>query len=109
MFEDEDQQVIKPTCAKDSSWLPVIGFTNSLCARFMCMTTDHTSIEEYKQKFFSNHSTSCPCGEVKVQTREHIVMECDLCDPSTRPCNIIINSFIHFLMDNSGAFSFNNG
>jgi len=68
MFEDEDQQVIKLTCAKDSSWLPVIGFTDSLCGRFMYMTTGHACIEEYRQKFFSNHPTSCPCGEVKVQT-----------------------------------------
>jgi len=31
-FKDEKQQVIKPTDAKGSLWLPVIGFTNSLCA-----------------------------------------------------------------------------
>ena len=30
-FENEDQQVIKPTYAKGGSWLPFIGFTNSLC------------------------------------------------------------------------------
>ena len=28
---------------------------------------------------------------------------------STRPCNIVINSFVHFLMDNPSAFSFDNG
>ena len=31
-FEDKKQQVIKPTYAKGGSWLPFIGFTNSLCA-----------------------------------------------------------------------------
>jgi len=31
-FKDERQQVIKPTYARGSSWLPAIGFTNSLCA-----------------------------------------------------------------------------
>ena len=31
-FEDEKQQVIKPTYAKGGSWLPFIGFTNLLCA-----------------------------------------------------------------------------
>jgi len=30
-FEDEKQQVIKPMYAKGGSWLPFIGFTNSLC------------------------------------------------------------------------------
>ena len=52
--------------------------------------------------------TSCPCSKAKVQFHEHIIMECDLYNPSTRPCNIIINSFIHFLTDNPGMFSFNN-
>jgi len=44
-FEDEKQRVIKPTYAKGGSWLPVIGFTNSLCARFTCMTTGHAPSE----------------------------------------------------------------
>jgi len=106
MFEDKDQRVIKPTYAKGSSWLPSIGFTNSLCARFTHMTMGHAPIGEYRQRFFPNLPTSCPCGEAEVQTREHIIMECDLHNPSTCPCNIIINSFVHFLADNPGAFSF---
>jgi len=31
-FENKKKIVIKPTYAKGSLWLPVIGFTNSLCA-----------------------------------------------------------------------------
>jgi len=108
-FEDKKQIVIKPTYAKGSLWLPVIGFTNSLCAQFTCMTTGHVLIGEYKQRFFPHLPTCCPCGEAKSQTREHIVMECNLYDPSTRPCNTIINSFVHFLADNPGAFSSDNG
>jgi len=42
MFKDEDQQVIKPTYTKGGSWLPIIGFTNSLCVYFTHMTTGHT-------------------------------------------------------------------
>jgi len=108
-FRDEKQQVIRPTYTKGGSWLPFIGFTNLLCAQFTCMTTGHAPIGEYRQRFFPHLPTSCPCGEAKVQTHEHIVMECNLHDPSTRPCNIIINSFIHFLADNPGMFSFDNG
>ena len=107
-FEDEKQQVIKPTYTKGGSWLPFIGFKNSLCTRFTCMTTGHAPIGEYRQRFFPHLPTSYLCGKVEVQTREHIIMECDLHDPSTRPCNIIINSFVHFLTDNPGAFSFDN-
>jgi len=73
------------------------------------MTTDYMLIREYKQRFFPNLPTSCLYSKAKVQTQEHIIMEYNLYDPSTYLCNIIINSFIHFLADNSGAFSFNNG
>jgi len=107
-FKDEKEKVIEPTYAKGGSWLPVIGFTNSLCARFTRMTTGHAPIGEYRQRFFPHLPTSCPCGKAEVQTREHIVMECDRHDPFTRPCNIIINSFVHFLADNPEAFSFDN-
>jgi len=48
-FKDENQQVIKPTYAKGGSWLPIVGFTNSLCARFTRMTTGHAPIGEYRQ------------------------------------------------------------
>ena len=42
-FEDEKQRVLKPTYAKGDLWLPIIGFTNSLYARFTCMTTGHAT------------------------------------------------------------------
>jgi len=107
-FEDKNQKVIKPTYAKGGSWLPSIGFTNSLCARFTRMTTGHAPIGEYRQRFFPHLPISYLCGKAEVQTQEHIIMECDTHDPSTRPCNIIINSFVHFLVDNPSAFSFDN-
>jgi len=43
-FEDKKQQVIKLTYTKGGSWLPFIGFTNLLCARFTRMTTGHAPI-----------------------------------------------------------------
>jgi len=107
-FEDKKQRVIKPTYAKGSSWLLVIEFTSALCACFTHMTTEHAAIGEYRQRFFPHLPTSCPCGEAEVQTCKHIIMECNRHNPSTQPCNIIINSFVHFLADNPGAFSFDN-
>ena len=108
-FEDEKEQVIKPTYAKGGSWLLFIGFTNSLCAWFTCMTTGHTPIGEYHQRFFLNLSFRCPCGKVEVQTHKYIIMQCSLHKQSTRSCNTVINSFVHFLADNPSAFSFDNG
>jgi len=40
-FEDKKERVIKPTYTERGSWLLIIGFTNSLCAHFTCMTTGH--------------------------------------------------------------------
>jgi len=108
-FKDENQKVIKPTYAKGGSWLPSIGFTNLLCAHFTHMTTGHVPIGEYRQRFLSYLPISYPCREAEVQTQEHIIMECETHDPSIRPFNIIINSFVHFLVDNPNAFSFDNG
>ena len=108
-FEDKKKQVIKPTYTKGELWLSFIGFINSLCTQFTCITTGYVPIGEYRQRFFSYLPTSCLCSEAEVQTCEHIVIECNLYDPSMRPCIIIINSFIYFLADNPGIFSFNNG
>jgi len=107
-FEDKKERVIKPTYAKGGLWLPTIGFTNSLCTRFTHMTTSHVPIGEYRQRFFPHLPTSCPCDKAEVQTREHIVIECNRHVPSMWLCNIIINSFVHFLADNPEAFSFDN-
>jgi len=80
---NKKQIVIKPAYAKGSSRLPVIEFTNLLYACFTCMTTRHTPIREYRQRFFSYLLTSCPCSEAKVQTCEYIIMECNRHNPST--------------------------
>ena len=93
--------------SKGGLWLPSIGFTNSLCARFSHMTTSHAPIEEYRQRFFPHLPTNYLCSNAEIQTHEHIVMECNLY-PSTCLYNNIINSFIHFLVDNPGTFSFDN-
>jgi len=65
-FKDEKKRVIKPTYVKGGSWLSVIGFTNSLCAHFTCMTTGHVPIGEYKQQFFPHLPTSCSCGKAEI-------------------------------------------
>ena len=108
-FEDNKGRVIKPSYAKGGLWLPIIGTTNSICARFTRMTTGHVPIGEYRQRFFPNSPTNCPCGQAEVQTHEHIVMQCNLHDPTTRPKDIDIDSFMTFISGNPKAFSFDNG
>lgn len=108
-FKYKKQYIIKPIYAKGSSWFPIIDFINFLYTHFMYITTGHAPIREYYQRFFSQLPASYPCGEAAVQTYEYIVMKCKIHDPSTCLCNIVINSFVHFLVENPAAFSFDNG
>ena len=71
-------------------------------------TLDDTNPTQLSKRHQMSPYTSCPCDKAEVQTRKHIVMEYNRHDPSTRLCNIIINSFVHFLADNPEAFSFDN-
>ena len=73
------------------------------------MTTRHAPIREYQQRFFPYSPISYPYSEAEIQTHKHIVIEYNLHDPLSQPCNIVINSFVYFLVDNPTAFSFDNG
>jgi len=108
-FKYKKQYIIKLIYAKGSSWFSIIDFINFLYTHFMYITTGHAPIGEYYQRFFSQLLASCPCEEAAVQTYEYIVMKCKIHDPSTCLYNIVINSFVHFLVENPVAFSFDNG
>jgi len=108
-FEDDNEKVLKPTYSKGGSWLPYIGISNSVCARFTCMMLGHAPIGEYRQRFFPNTSIHCPCGEADVEMREHIFMQCKQFDSSSRLRDICISSFVEFIIGNPTSFCFNNG
>ena len=75
-FEDNNQRVIKLTYTKGGSWLPHIGSSNSVCARFTRMMLGHAPIGEYQQRFFPNMAIHYLYGEADIETREHIFMQC---------------------------------
>jgi len=75
-FEDNNEQVIKPTYAKGGSWLLHIGISNSVCTKFTHMMLRHAPIGEYQQRFFPNTAIHCPYGEADIKTQEHIFMQC---------------------------------
>jgi len=108
-FEDDNKRVIKLTYAKGGSWLPYIGISNSICVRFTCMMLGHAPIGEYRQRFFPNKAFHYPCGEVDVETREHIFMHYRRYDASFRPRDICISSFVEFITGNPTLFCFDNG
>jgi len=107
-FEDDNEKVLKPTYSKGGSWLPYIGISNSVCARFTRMMLGHAPIGEYRQRFFPNTPIHCPCGEADVETREHIFMQCKQFDSSSRPRDICISSFVEFIIGNPTSFCFDN-
>jgi len=55
----------------------------------------------------SFHTSPLAAYVVKLWFK-HIIMEYNMHDLSMWLCNIIINSFVHFLADNPGASSFDN-
>jgi len=67
-FEDDKEHIIKPTYAKEGSWLSYIGVSNSVCSRFTCMMLGYAPIGEYWQRFFPNTMIHCPCGEIDIET-----------------------------------------
>jgi len=66
---DSDNNTLKPTYYKGSSWLQVFGHSNLLCARATRAITNYAPIGEYCLKFFLNEDFSCPCGLYPIKTR----------------------------------------
>ncbi|KAH7318831.1 hypothetical protein B0J17DRAFT_584263, partial [Rhizoctonia solani] len=48
--------------------------------RLIQLITGHSFVGEYYQRFVPSESAECPCGEVVIQTREHILIDCPLHD-----------------------------
>lgn len=108
-FKNNNKQVIKPTYAKEGSWLLHIGISNSVCARFTYMMLRYIPIEEYQQRFFSNMAIHCPCSKVNIETREYIFMQCKRYEATLCPRDICISSFVEFITSNPTSFCFDNG
>ena len=54
--------IIKPSYAKEGSWLKAIGHLNSLCMWATRAITNHASISKYRLRFFPRKEFKCPCG-----------------------------------------------
>jgi len=73
---DNDFNTIKPSYIKEGPWLQAFGHSNSLCARATQAITNHAPIGEYHLRFFPNKQFSCPCNKYPIETRRHILHEC---------------------------------
>ena len=72
---DSDNNIIELSYIKGSSWLKYFGHSNSLCARALRAIINHTSIGEYKLRFFPREDFSCPCGLYSIESKQHILHE----------------------------------
>jgi len=68
-FKDKKQKVIKPTYAKGSSWLPIIGFTNLLCACFTYITTGYTLLENTNRDSSSTYPPAAYVVKLKFKPK----------------------------------------
>ena len=67
---------ICPTYLKGKAQLKDFSFSNLLCTCITRLTTNHTPIGEYRQRYFPNISIVCLCGNSSIETRIHILYNC---------------------------------
>jgi len=76
-LHDNNNNIIEPSYVKGGSWLKFFSYSNSLYARATRAITNHAPIGEYRLRFFPWESFNCPCGSYPVETRHHILHECE--------------------------------
>jgi len=70
---DIDNNPIKPSYAKDGTWLKHFGHSNFLYARATRAIVNHTPIDEYRLKSFPWKYFSCPYSTYPIETRQYIL------------------------------------
>ena len=74
---DNNNNIIEPSYTKRGSWLKVFGYSNSLYVCTLQAITNHAPIGEYKLRFFSRKEFKCLCSLYPIESRCHILHECD--------------------------------
>ena len=103
---DNDFNTIEPSYIKGGPWLQAFGHSNSLCARATEAITNHAPIGEYRLRFFPNKQFSCPCNKYPIETRRHILHECQRFNEYWNPRRDLLSHFVMFLTLNPKAFAF---
>jgi len=99
-------RLIEPEYKNGGPWLRHVGHSNSICAQLTHLITNHTSIGEYRKRFFPNKDHQCSCGLSNTETRDHILFEYNKYNIAWRPQNFSILSIITFLIGNANACCF---
>ena len=105
---DNDLKAIELSYSKGGPWLQAFGHSNSLCAWAVRAITNHAPIGEYRSCFFPNMDFSCPCNNYPIETRRHILYECQRFNRYWNPRRDMLSHFVMFLTFNLNAFAFIN-
>ena len=105
---DDDLNTIEPSYAKGGPWLQLFGHSNSLCACTTRAITNHGPIREYRLWFFPSMDFLCPCNNYPIQSRRHILHECNRFNGYWNLRRDMLKHFVMFLTANLNAFAFNN-
>ena len=103
---DNDFNTIEPSYIQGGLWLQAFSHSNSLCARATRAITNHAPIGEYCLRLFPNKHFSCPCNDYPIETRRHILYECQRFNGYWNPRRDSLSHFILFLTLNPKAFAF---
>jgi len=105
---NNDNNPIEPTYAKGGSWLKSFGHSNSLCARAIRAITSHALIGKYRLRFFPREEFKCSYGFYPIESRHHILHECNRFNRYWNLRRDSLSHFVMFLVFNPSTFSFSN-
>ena len=103
---NDDYNPIEPHYKNGGPWLQTFGHSNSLCACAVRAITNHAPIGEYRLQFFPDMDFSCPCANYPIETRRHILHECERFNGYWNPRRDSLNHFVMFLITNPNTFAF---
>ena len=103
---DDNSKPIELLISKGGLWLKYFGYSNSLCARATRAIVNHTPIDEYHLRFFSQEEFKCLYSLYPIESRHHILHECKRYNSYWNLRRDTIVHFTLFLEFNSNAFSF---
>ena len=75
---DDNNNIIKPSYAKEESWLKVFSHLNSLYAYALHAITNHAPIGEYRLRFFPREKFKYLCRLYPIKSRCYILHECGM-------------------------------
>jgi len=103
---DENIIIIELSYTKGESWLKIFSHSNSLYVHASQAITNHTPIGEYKLRFFFREEFECSCGSYSIETRHHILYECDRFNGYWNPRRDSLGYLTMFLVANPSVFTF---